>query len=80
MNYPVQAFSGTMASIPHPAENIDWTAAMALRQMALAHDALPRYLLSIEVGALLHYIPDLYQQTLIATLWNTGAGITKRWR
>lgn len=77
MNYPVPSFPAPTASLPYPAVNIDWSAALALRQMALAHDALPKYLLGIEVAALLHYIPDLYQQTLIATLWNTGARINE---
>ncbi|WP_443006162.1 MULTISPECIES: site-specific integrase [unclassified Serratia (in: enterobacteria)] len=56
---------------------IDYPAALTLRQMALVHDTLPRYLLAPEVSALLHYIPDLYRQTLIATLWNTGARINE---
>ncbi|NWJ82434.1 phage integrase family protein [Enterobacter sp. SECR19-1250] len=77
MNYPVPSFPAPTASLPYPTVNIDWSAALALRQMALAHDALPKYLLGIEVAALLHYIPDLYQQTLIATLWNTGARINE---
>lgn len=77
MNYPVPSFPAPTAALPYPAVNIDWSAALALRQMALAHDALPKYLLGIEVAALLHYIPDLYQQTLIATLWNTGARINE---
>lgn len=34
----------------------------------LAHDELPKYLLAPEVSALLHYIPDLYRKTLVATL------------
>lgn len=56
---------------------IDYPAALALRQMALAHDDYPRYLLAPEISALLHYIPDLYRKTLIATLWNTGARINE---
>lgn len=56
---------------------IDYPAALALRQMALVQDELPKYLLAPEVSALLHYIPDLYRQTLMATLWNTGARINE---
>lgn len=56
---------------------IDYPAALALRRMAQTHGDMPEYLLAVEVGALLHYIPDLYQQTLIATLWNTGSRINE---
>lgn len=56
---------------------IDYPAALALRQMALMHDALPKYLLAPEVSALLHYVPDLHRRTLFATLWNTGARINE---
>ncbi|EFI3647949.1 TPA: phage integrase family protein [Enterobacter hormaechei subsp. oharae] len=56
---------------------IDYPAALALRQLALAHDELPKYLLAPEVSALLHYIPDLYRKTLIATLWNSGARVNE---
>lgn len=47
---------------------MDYTAALALRQMVLVHDELPKYLLLPEVSALLHYIPDLYGKMLLATL------------
>ena len=56
---------------------IDYPAALALRQQALAHDELPKYLLAPEVSALLHYIPDLYRKTLVATLWNSGARVNE---
>ena len=56
---------------------IDYPAALPLRQMALMHDALPKYLLAPEVSALLHYVPDLHRRTLFATLWNTGARINE---
>ena len=56
---------------------IDYPAALALRQLALAHDELPKYLLAPEVSALLHYIPDLYRKTLVDTLWNSGARINE---
>jgi integrase len=50
---------------------------LALRQMALVQDELPKYLLSPEVSALLHYVPDLHRKMLLATLWNTGARINE---
>ncbi|EKM5744639.1 TPA: site-specific integrase [Enterobacter kobei] len=56
---------------------IDYPAALALRQLALAHDELPKYMLAPEVSALLHYIPDLYRKTLVATLWNSGARVNE---
>ncbi|KFC76689.1 resolvase [Buttiauxella agrestis ATCC 33320] len=65
-----------MTTSPLPVA-INYPAALALRQMALAHEDYPKYLLAPEVSALLHYIPDLYRQTLIATLWNTGARINE---
>ncbi len=36
---------------------IDYPAALALHQMALVQDELPKYLLAPEVSALLHYVP-----------------------
>ncbi|EOV0239446.1 site-specific integrase [Salmonella enterica] len=56
---------------------IDYPAALALRQMALVQDELPKYLLAPEVSALLHYVPDLHRRVLLATLWNTGARINE---
>ncbi len=56
---------------------IDYPAALALRQMALVQDDLPKYLLAPEVSALLHYVPDLHHKMLLATLWNTGARINE---
>lgn len=35
---------------------IDYPAALALRQMSMVHDELPKYLLAPEVSALLHYV------------------------
>ena len=54
---------------------IDYPAALALRQMAIVQDELPKYLLAPEVSALLHYVPDLHRKMLLATLWNTGAAL-----
>lgn len=56
---------------------IDYPAALALRQMALVQDELPKYLLAPEVSALHHYVPDLHRKMLLATLWNTGARINE---
>lgn len=50
---------------------IDYPTALALRQMALVQNELPKYLLAPEVNALLHYVPDLHRRMLLATLWNT---------
>lgn len=66
----------TVTAAPMPAA-IDYPAALALRRMAQAHGDMPEYMLAVEVGALLHYLPDLYQQTCIDTLWNTGARINE---
>lgn len=56
---------------------IDYPAALALRQMSMVHDELPKYLLAPEVSALLHYVPDLRRKMLLTTLWNTGARINE---
>ena len=56
---------------------IDYPAALALRQMALIQDELPKYLLAPEVSALLRYGPDLHCKMLLTTLWNTGARINE---
>ena len=56
---------------------VDYPVALALRQMALVQDELPKYLLAPEVSALLHYVPDLHRKMLLATLWNTGARINE---
>ena len=68
------AFAGSPAVNQFPVA-MDYPAALALRQMALVHDELPKYLLAPEVSALLHYVPDLHRRMLLATLWNTGARI-----
>lgn len=70
-----EGFQGVMpAQLPVA---IDYPAALALRQMALVQDELPKYLLAPEVSALLHYVPDLHRKMLLATLWNTGARINE---
>lgn len=71
---PGQGISFSAAQLPVA---IDYPAALALRQLALAHDELPKYMLAPEVSALLHYIPDLYRKTLVATLWNSGARVNE---
>lgn len=67
---------GAFSAAPLPLA-IDYPAALALRQMALVQDELPKYLLAPEVSALLHYVPDLHRKMLLATLWNTGARINE---
>lgn len=52
----------------------DYADALALREMASQAD-LPKYLLAPEVSLFLRYVPDLRQQVLFDTLWNTGARI-----
>ena len=68
--------SGAFSSAQLPVA-IDYPAALALRQMALVQDELPKYLLAPEVSALLHYVPDLHRKMLLITLWNTGARINE---
>lgn len=70
------AFYSPLATAQLPVA-IDYPAALALRQMALMQDELPKYLLAPEVSALLHYVPDLHRKMLLATLWNTGARINE---
>lgn len=43
----------------------------------MAQDEQPNYLLTPEVLALLHYVPDLHRKMLLATLWNPGARINE---
>ncbi|EDW6923150.1 phage integrase family protein [Salmonella enterica] len=77
MNYPSlpgQAYAPEKMLLPVA---IDYPAALALRQMAIVQDELPKYLLAPEVSALLHYVPDLHRRMLLATLWNTGARINE---
>lgn len=77
-NLPVQLSAPYLQTPPvHLPVAIDYTAALALRQMALVQDELPKYLLAPEVSALLHYVPDLHRKMLLATLWNTGARINE---
>lgn len=56
---------------------IDYPAALELRAIAARHTDLPKYLLAVEVAALLQYFPDLRQRVLFETLWNTGARINE---
>lgn len=74
---PVVPGQGFTFSAPQLPVAIDYPAALALRQMALVQDELPKYLLAPEVSALLHYVPDLHRKMLLATLWNTGARINE---
>ncbi|EBA4612116.1 phage integrase family protein, partial [Salmonella enterica] len=58
---PVPQISVPAAQLP---VTIDYPAALALRQMAIVQDELPKYLLAPEVSALLHYVPDLHRKML----------------
>lgn len=61
-----------------PYAYFDYEDALSLRAMALqAGMETAPYLLAPEVALLLRYLPDLQQQTLIDTLWNTGARINE---
>ena len=60
---PAVYSAGQPASLPVA---IDYPAALALRQMSMVHDELPKYLLAPEVSALLHYVPDLRLCLLVA--------------
>ncbi|MCX8380698.1 tyrosine-type recombinase/integrase, partial [Escherichia coli] len=71
---PAAYSAGQSAQLPVA---IDYPAALALRQMSMVHDELPKYLLAPEVSALLHYVPDLRRKMLLATLWNTGVRINE---
>jgi len=43
-------------------------ATMALHQMTMVHEEMPRYLLAPEVSTMLHYVPDLQRKMILATL------------
>jgi len=60
-----------------PAAQPDFARALALRSMAAAYTALPRYLLAPEVTGLLHHIPDWTQHALVNTLWCTGGRLNE---
>lgn len=62
---PGQGVSFSAAQLPVV---IYYPAALALRQMVLVQDELPKYLLAPEVSALLHYVPDLHRKMLLAIL------------
>lgn len=59
---------GVSLSAPLLPVAIDYPAALALRQMAIVQDELPKYLLAPEVSVLLHYVPVLHRKMLLATL------------
>lgn len=74
--FPGPSGYGNLGTLPLPVA-IDYPAALALRQLAILHDDLPKYLLVPEISALLHYVPALRRKSLFATLWNTGARINE---
>lgn len=59
---------------------IDYQAALALRQMALVQDELPKYLLAPEVSALLHYVPICTERYCWPLCGIPGRELMKRWR
>ena len=59
---------------------IDYSAALALRQMAVVQDELPKYLLAPEVSALLHYAPPTFTARCCWPPSGIRARVlTKRW-
>lgn len=71
--------SRSVVSAERPAfAYFDYELALSLRAAALqAGLDVPVYLLAPEINQLLHYLPDLQQQMLFATLWNTGARLNE---
>ena len=67
-------YSTTGAQLP---VSIDYPAALALRQMALVQDELPKYLLAPEVSACSTMCPTFTARCFLPTLWNTGARINE---
>lgn len=59
---------------------IDYPAALALRQMSMVHDELPKYLLAPEVSALLHYVPDLRRKCCWPHCGTPVRALMKHWR
>lgn len=57
---------------------INYPVALALCQMALVQDGLPKYLLVPEVSTLLHYVLDLYRRGLSTMLENAAVSMPKR--
>jgi len=81
-SYPLnisQNSPSVVSSDPVPAyAYFSYEDALSLRAMALqAGLDVPSYLLAPEIATLLRYLPDLHQQLLIDTLWNTGARINE---
>ncbi|MDD9601337.1 hypothetical protein [Klebsiella variicola] len=74
---PGQGVSFSAAQLPVA---IDYPAALALRQMALIQDELPKYLLAAEVSALLHYVPDLHRRCCWQPSETPGRVLARRWR
>lgn len=58
MNFPVTSVQNEPVSVTQLPVSIDYPAALALRQMAIVQDELPKYLLAPEVSALLFYVAN----------------------
>lgn len=74
---PGQGVSFSAAQLPAA---IDYPAALALRQMDLIQDELPKYLLALEVSVLLYYVPDLHRRCCWQPSGTPGCVLTRRWR
>lgn len=73
---PAVYSAGQSASLPVA---IDYPAALALRQMSMVYDELPKYLLAPEVSALLHYVPDLRRKSCWAHCGTPARVLMKPW-
>ncbi|MGU0078938.1 phage integrase family protein, partial [Klebsiella pneumoniae] len=74
--FPLQISQNSRSDAIGTYAYFDYADALALREMASQAD-LPKYLLAPEVSVFLRYVPDLRQQVLFDTLWNTGARINE---
>ncbi len=80
-NFPAGIRDNTRNTSMNLPVAIDYPAALALRQMALVQDELPKYLLAPEVSALLHYVPDLTPQDAAGdAVEHTARALMKRSR
>lgn len=75
---PLQSLGGSPTyNYPQPA-TIDFKKAILRRETALASGSeFPRYLLAPEIQSLFNYLPNLRQQFLFRTLFNTGARLNE---
>lgn len=79
--FPLSISQNSRSVVSAESSNVvyfDYQRALSLRAAALRSGMeVPVYLLVPEVVQLLYYLPDLHQQMLFATLWNTGARLNE---